>query len=505
MIKKVLYIQPFLLKKDGLEDNIIHILYSKGLMVWSVYLDNFLKSKISNLESELLYLPFEDKFKIDSYNKKEDFFSQMDNLMAKLSFDINEDTLICISGVTTHHFLACQLISKYFQERYSNSVVAFGGIHASACPHEFDYPNSPIDYIIIGEGELSLYNLIRQKPKKQTFPKIIKNNPIPDINELPLFDLSLFDKYPSKYLLHLNMNLSRGCPFSCSFCMERNLCKNHIKRWRTYTPKRAIKEINNVIEFGQRHGSRSIVMNDPIFGFNKKWLHSFLDLYDFSPLTVWIDTRMDILDEPLLMRLHKKNFSQMYGLESCSKKMLKIMNKTPDPTKYLKTFDSISLIHNRLEYPYIVNILFNHPGETRETSLDTFNGLKKIIENNKAESLLFNFALYAHFPGTYIHHNKKDFYQTYGSKIYYPEWWKDERNAQYGFFCVKPSFHLSLLDSVGLYIKYYKELEKLKYRKAFEKASKDSLSKLGEKLLEFKIIDNLKNNLLEFINEKGIE
>ena len=52
MTKKVLFIQPFVLDKEQL---------SNLLLVWSIYLENYLKSKREDLSSDLLYLPIEKK------------------------------------------------------------------------------------------------------------------------------------------------------------------------------------------------------------------------------------------------------------------------------------------------------------------------------------------------------------------------------------------------------------------------------------------------------------
>ncbi|MHA1256604.1 MAG: cobalamin-dependent protein, partial [Promethearchaeota archaeon] len=192
-MKKVLYVQPFVLDKGGLEDNKIHIAYSKGILIWAVYLDNYLKSKIHDLESMLLYLPFEEGINIDSYTQENAFFSQMDELISELSFDKKGNIMVCISATTSHHFLSSKLIATYFQKRFPENVIVVGGVHASVRPNDFIYLNSPFDYIVIGEGELSLYNLIKENVGKQKTPKIIRNNPVPILDDLPPLDFSLFD------------------------------------------------------------------------------------------------------------------------------------------------------------------------------------------------------------------------------------------------------------------------------------------------------------------------
>ena len=57
----------------------------------------------------------------------------------------------------------------------------------------------------------------------------------------------------------------------------------------------------------------------------------------------------------------------MYGLESLSPYMLSVMDKAVNPVKFLEKFERIFEIHEDLEYMFMANVLFNHPGETNAT------------------------------------------------------------------------------------------------------------------------------------------
>jgi len=169
MINKILFIQPFLLESR-------HI--ASEILVWEVYLENYLKSKFPHLSFDLLYLPIELKRgSLAQYNADNIalFNSQMEDLISSLIFELDKNTLICISGSTSYHFIPSKILAEYFQKYYPEIILVFGGFHASASPEDFYYPNSPIDYVVIGEGEISLYNLIRNNPKKQETPNILRN------------------------------------------------------------------------------------------------------------------------------------------------------------------------------------------------------------------------------------------------------------------------------------------------------------------------------------------
>jgi hypothetical protein len=73
------------------------------------------------------------------------------------------------------------------------------------------------------------------------------------------------------------------------------------------------------------------------------------------------------------------------------------------------------------------NLIFNHPGETHQTVLETIDFMKKIME--KKESYLFwEYGDYTHFPGSRIDSNLNYYENTFGTKIAYPQWWKMEED-----------------------------------------------------------------------------
>ncbi|MHA1292640.1 MAG: B12-binding domain-containing radical SAM protein [Promethearchaeota archaeon] len=501
MIKNVLFIQPFVLENEHLTNEIL---------IWYVYLENFLKSRFSNLEFDLLYLPIEknlNKLRINSFQDFNNFSLQMEDLCNKIKFELDSNTIICISGTTSHHFLSSKLIADFLQKYFPSSIIIFGGAHASAKPLDFNYQGSPIDYIIMGEGEIPLYNLINKNLKKQKIPIVISNNPVPSLNDLPLLDLSILDKY-IKYFNHLSISLSRGCPFNCNFCMERNLTPttNKIKRWRTYTPSRAIEEVKSMIKYGEKNNIKEYGFYDPIFGLNRTWLKKFLEKFHFPEMSyAWIETRLDVLNEELIKEFHIKRFHLMYGLESYSKKMLSIMNKTHNPTEYLNKFEKIFEIHKKFENIFALNILCNHPGETKNTYNETFKRLENIVLNDYSNSVYLNIRFYHHFPGTKLHNNFNFFEKKYGAIAYYPEWWRYEDLLKYGAYCIRPSFNLSLRESIEIYTESYKTLEKSNLYKLKEKKPPNLLKQAILIKNEINTLNQKREHLFTFLNENKIE
>lgn len=459
----VLFIQPFLIDfihPCKIDSNL------QDMFIWPVYLENFLKNKIPNLNSDLLFLPIEKangKIKIDSIKEKKAFYSQMDKLTSNLNFEIDKCTTICVSVPSSFHYLSSKLIAEYLQDVFDSSVLIFGGTHTTARPDDFKDEGSPIDYIVIGEGEIALYEIIRNSFKKQKSPEIIVGQAIQNLDELPPLDISIYGKY-AQSLPHISISLSRGCPYRCNFCMEKEISKNNkTKIWRAYSPRRAIQEIKHIVDFATLHNVNSIPTHftDPIFGMTKKWLNNFLLLYDFELDSMWVESRVDILDEKLITKLQKRHFYLMYGLENCSPQMLRLMNKTNNPIRYLEKFRNLFKIHQKQDYSCFINIMLNYPGESEKTILESLENFKDIINTTRFYNFQFGQFMYEHFPNTEVYNNFSYYKQKFGSISYFPEWWKDE-GTLFGAYGVKASRDLPLQQSLNLFLKFNKEIGNLK-------------------------------------------
>ena len=503
MNKKILFVQPFALDFYNDQKKLGNL-----TLIWPIYLENYLKSKIENICSELLYLPLETKINISTFEERDKFYEQMDDLISNVKFDIDENTYICLSGTTSYYYLSIKLIAEYFHERYPSAIVIFGGVHASTRPHDFDSINSPIDYVVIGEGEVALCEIIKSDFKKQKSPRIIVGKPIQYLDELPPLDLSLLGKY-IKSFNSLNISLSRGCPFKCTFCLERNVAKNMETQslWRAYSPKRAISETKTMIDFGTNFGIKEYGFVDPTFGVKKEWFNKFLEIWNFEERSsaTWIETRVDLLNDKTIETLKKKRFFLWYGVESCSKEMLKIMNKHINPKVFLSKLETTFKKHIELNYLCMSNVIFNHPGETKETCLESFEGLKKILNFDKNNSLYFSLRYYHNFPGTIIYNNYPYFNTKYGTEFYFPEWWKSEDLLKYGPYSVKASRSLDLSQVVELYTSFYKELYNINIENLKENKPDNYKMLILGVLKQIKSFEDLKQELLDFIKERKLE
>lgn len=477
------------------------------LLVWPVYLENYLKSKMNNISCDLLYLPDEQKqgnINIDSYNDTDKFAKQMDNLLDNIKLDLTlPSSYICLSLTTSYYYLSTKMIADYFQKRYPETVLVAGGAHATARPND-EY--SPIDFLILGEGERALYEIIRDNYKKQKKTKKIIGKPIEILDDLPKLDLSILNEY-SGFYDSLSISLSRGCPFNCSFCMEECLANlsNKIKRGRAYSPKRAIEESARMIDYAEDFNIDRVGYVDPTFsGGNKEWMRKFIDLWDFDSRVseVWIESRFDVLNHKMIENLQKKQFFNWYGLESTSKEMLRIMNKHINPSSYIKKYNEILEKHIELEYLAMNNVIFGHPGETKASLEDSFNGLKGIQKKDSKDVIQFSLRYYHHFPGSHVYNNIDYYEKKYGTKVCLPFWWEDEDLLQFGPYMVRPSADLSLCDLIKTFTKNYGDLVNISIDNLKSHKSNDTLGKVYIKKKEIQSFKELGHDLLNFIQQK---
>jgi anaerobic magnesium-protoporphyrin IX monomethyl ester cyclase len=159
--------------------------------------------------------------------------------------------------------------------------------------------NPSIDYILIGEGELTLEDLLNNLKSKAKDMRDIhglvsrrdKNTIvvgphrglIPDLNVLPM---PAYDLFPmTTYIGHTywkpfaELMTSRGCPGKCHFCYEwalydsRSAAKDFTS-WRGLSGKRIVDELD-ILE--KQYGITTVVMQDDAFNSDTKAMIEFCE------------------------------------------------------------------------------------------------------------------------------------------------------------------------------------------------------------------------------------
>jgi anaerobic magnesium-protoporphyrin IX monomethyl ester cyclase len=178
--------------------------------------------------------------------------------------------------------------ARLVKEVSPGTKVVVGGLWYSALYKETLQDHPDIDYVLIGEGELTLEDLLkatsagetdfsripglasRQKGKSLAGPhrELIKDI---DILPLPAYDLFPMEKYVNHtyWTNFCELFTSRGCPGGCSFCYEWSQYDPRYPKdfvsWRSHSASRIVEELELLTK---KFGVKTIVFQDDAFNVN---------------------------------------------------------------------------------------------------------------------------------------------------------------------------------------------------------------------------------------------
>ena len=376
------------------------------------YIGSFLSQQLKEYEIELINLPTQVGIPLSEKGLNE-YIEKSTSLLESKDFDY-----VGISCWTSNLFLSTLLTARIIKGINKDAIVVVGGYHPSVLPTDFQFENTPVDYIIVGEGELPLQKVILEGKIQET-PVIIKNEESLNLDFYSSLNWQLIADLELSNIDIGNIYLSRGCPFNCNFCIERS--KSDFK-WRALSPESGISLIKSFFEYFPKIQSLSIF--DPIFGFQRTWRNKFLKLLQEEEISksFFVEMRVDTVDKLDLQLLANLNFRILFGIESFSKTMLEIMGKSKNPEKYLQSVQKVINWADELQLVCFFDLLLGHPGET----LDTLDENKSFfITNLKGKnSINPHINLFGYFPGSYVVNNWELYESTYGTTVEFPEWWK---------------------------------------------------------------------------------
>lgn len=163
------------------------------------------------------------------------FAGKQDNsLLYKIKYF--KPQLVCVSVMSTNYSLGLE-IARFIKETDKTIKILFGGIHSTISPHSL-LKYGCIDYICIGEGEISLIKFLKEfnnnvfnyyggvsgiwhKNDKDSIIESGCSELILDLDSIPFPDRSFFDN--RHIIIHGHGSpilTARGCPFICSYCVN---------------------------------------------------------------------------------------------------------------------------------------------------------------------------------------------------------------------------------------------------------------------------------------------
>lgn len=301
---------------------------------------------------------------------------------------------LSVMSIQVKHALA---ITGLIKEHDSDIPVVWGGIHPTLFPEQ-TIRDPLIDYVIHGEGEYAFLKLLEYLEKgtpelneieglaykERGEININKATQPVDINELPELAYHLFDveRYVNRILFtgesvrSLSICTSRGCPYRCSFCVNRILVA---RKWRPLSPERVINTLDELIE--KYNLNHLYFIDDYFFGkidrvkllakemiekdYNLRW-EANIRANNFAP--------KGADDECLKLLKRSGCYSLRMGAESGSDRVLKLLKKDITVENIINAVEQCKK-HEIIPLCYFMTGI---PGETLEEAKMTFSLIVKL-------------------------------------------------------------------------------------------------------------------------------
>lgn len=156
--------------------------------------------------------------------------------------------------------------ARLVKDARPEATVFAGGHHASLIPGDLLFPGSPVDAVVIGEGEWTAPELVGTledggEPEEVAGVMTLENlgdgfrsrEVLSSLDDLPLPDRELSRRYRGRYHHGFRapsaaVETTRGCPFNCNFC---SIWVFHQRHARRFAAERIVEDLQRVRDLGE--------------------------------------------------------------------------------------------------------------------------------------------------------------------------------------------------------------------------------------------------------------
>ncbi len=297
-------------------------------------------------------------------------------------------------SLSSSYFPIADQITERIKKQF-NIPVLWGGAGPTTNPEKMI---KHCDFLALGEAEYSVVELVKKLESKKPYTSIsnlwinnngtiIRNptNPlIQDLDALPFPDFS----YDNKYLIDKDqitknckesnnfpgvytIMTARGCPFSCSFCINDYYRK--LYKGEKYVRRRSVQNIIDELLIAKKTLSITyITFYDEVFTFDKQWIKAFCLAYkEHIGLPFWCNIYPTLIDEEMISWLKDAGVESVtLGIQSGSEKLVREIYTRNAPNE--KILFAAQLLH-QYKIKYIVDIITQSPFETEDDCKKTLD------------------------------------------------------------------------------------------------------------------------------------
>lgn len=252
------------------------------------------------------------------------------------------------------------------------------------------YLNAGADYLVLGEGEETTYELCDALLNQRTINNIpglaflhqgevhktIGRIKIKDLSELPLPNRDAIDvsNYLDTWKKHhgkssMTMSTQRGCPYTCKWCSTAVYGQSYRRR----PAKQVVEEMAMIKE---KYKPDAIWFVDDVFTVSHKWLAHFFDELKAQQVNIPFEciTRAERLNKDLLRQLKEAGCFRIWiGAESGSQKIVDHMDRRVD----VQQVKEVIQMTNEIGIESGTFIMVGYPTETMEDIKKTVKYLKE--------------------------------------------------------------------------------------------------------------------------------
>ena len=299
--------------------------------------------------------------------------------------------LLGFSVMTQQYPWACE-VAKYLKKEFPSIPQVVGGVHITMVPEETS-DDRVFDYYCAGEGEYALLDLVERLEKGEdtaTVPnmrmwrdgKKVMNPvlPFPDLVGLPPLDYDLFemDKLLDAKKGWLSVLTSRGCPYKCTYCFNKEIVDLYRAEGGAKSPKEFLRKfpieriMAEIRELRTKHPQIStVIFDDHLFTLDKPYVLKFCEAYkkEHHDLPFVVNAHVQVFDDEMAAALADAGCMIVkYGLESGSNRVRREVLWRWMTNKQIQ--DSFEAAH-RQDLHTSAFVMIGLPTETREEILET--------------------------------------------------------------------------------------------------------------------------------------
>ena len=328
-----------------------------------------------------------------------------------------------ISVIFTHEWPAVVKLISLIKEKFSNMPIILGGEHISAMP-EFSLISSKADYIVMGEGEETIIELIKAIKNKATSQKIegigyrINNQVVinnrrnrrQSIDKISYPDWDSFNVkgyYENRFVggmysdnLTIPILATRGCPYQCTYCSAPNMW---LPLW---IPRDPILVVDEIEYYVKKFGAGNFPFQDLTAIIKRDWIKAFCEELIKRELNInWqlpTGTRSEAIDNEIAFLIKKSGMISMaYAPESGSEETRKYIKKK---MKTDRLFDSIDAAA-QADLNVAVFLVIGFPHDLPKHLEKNKNFVERLAKHGVTD---LSVGFYMALPGTELFHSLYD-------------------------------------------------------------------------------------------------